>query len=78
MSPFQNGCPPWLAPSRPPASPAGKDRPQEQLATNAGRKSALPTGGVKKPHRYRPGTVALREIMRSVRIILGVLSSDCF
>ena len=23
---------------------------------------AAPTGGVKKPHRYRPGTVALREI----------------
>ena len=23
-----------------------------------------PTGGVKKPHRYRPGTVALREIRR--------------
>ena len=22
------------------------------------------TGGVKKPHRYRPGTVALREIRR--------------
>ncbi|KAL7501776.1 hypothetical protein ACHAXN_000128, partial [Cyclotella atomus] len=24
--------------------------------------SAPATGGVKKPHRYRPGTVALREI----------------
>jgi histone H3 len=23
-----------------------------------------PTGGVKKPHRYRPGTVALREIRK--------------
>ena len=23
-----------------------------------------PVGGVKKPHRYRPGTVALREIRR--------------
>ena len=28
------------------------------------RKSAPATGGVKKPHRYRPGTVALREIRR--------------
>ena len=27
-------------------------------------KSAPATGGVKKPHRYRPGTVALREIRR--------------
>jgi histone H3 len=26
--------------------------------------SAPGTGGVKKPHRYRPGTVALREIRR--------------
>ena len=30
------------------------------LATKAARKSAPHTGGVKKPHRYRPGTVALR------------------
>uniref|UniRef100_A0A8C2JW11 Core Histone H2A/H2B/H3 domain-containing protein n=1 Tax=Cyprinus carpio TaxID=7962 RepID=A0A8C2JW11_CYPCA len=35
-----------------------------QLATKAARKSAPSTGGVKKPHRYRPGTVALREIRR--------------
>ncbi|KAF9301734.1 histone H3.1, partial [Mortierella antarctica] len=27
-----------------------------QLATKAARKSAPATGGVKKPHRYRPGT----------------------
>uniref|UniRef100_A0A8D2GB10 Core Histone H2A/H2B/H3 domain-containing protein n=1 Tax=Theropithecus gelada TaxID=9565 RepID=A0A8D2GB10_THEGE len=36
--------------------------PRKQLATKAARKSAPSTGGVKKPHRYRPGTVALREI----------------
>jgi len=36
----------------------------KQLATKAARKSAPSTGGVKKPHRYRPGTVALREIRR--------------
>ncbi|KAL0984564.1 hypothetical protein UPYG_G00143280 [Umbra pygmaea] len=34
------------------------------FATKAARKSAPATGGVKKPHRYRPGTVALREIRR--------------
>ncbi|WZZ52964.1 hypothetical protein YC2023_053071 [Brassica napus] len=28
------------------------------------RKSAPATGGVKKPHRFRPGTVALREIRK--------------
>ncbi|KAJ8446313.1 hypothetical protein Cgig2_005844 [Carnegiea gigantea] len=30
----------------------------------AARKSAPTTGGVKKPHRFRPGTVALREIRK--------------
>lgn len=30
----------------------------------AARMAASATGGVKKPHRYRPGTVALREIRR--------------
>ena len=34
------------------------------MPTKAARKSAPATGGVKKPHRYRPGTVALREIRR--------------
>ena len=34
------------------------------LAAKASRKSPPATGGVKKPHRYRPGTVALREIRR--------------
>ena len=44
-------------------SNAGK-APRKQLATKAARKSAPPSAGVKKPHRYRPGTVALREIRR--------------
>ena len=35
------------------------------LATKSARKNRTPaTGGVKKPHRYRPGTVALREIRK--------------
>ena len=38
--------------------------PRKQLATKAARRSAPTVGGVKKPHRYRPGTVALREIRR--------------
>lgn len=42
----------------------GGKAPRKQLATKAGRKSAPAAGGVKKPHRYRPGTVALREIRR--------------
>ena len=42
----------------------GGKAPRKQMATKAARKSAPATGGVKKPHRYRPGTVALREIRR--------------
>lgn len=48
--------------------PAKKKKKQKalrkQLATKAAQKSAPASGGVKKPHRYRPGTVALREIRR--------------
>src|SRR3954470_3417089 len=42
----------------------GGKAPRKQLATKAARKSAVSGGGVKKPHRFRPGTVALREIRR--------------
>jgi histone H3 len=42
----------------------GGKAPRKQLATKAARKSAPATGGVKKTHRYRPGTVALREIRK--------------
>uniref|UniRef100_A0A8C8UG46 Core Histone H2A/H2B/H3 domain-containing protein n=1 Tax=Peromyscus maniculatus bairdii TaxID=230844 RepID=A0A8C8UG46_PERMB len=41
--------------------------PAPPLACRApaeGEGGAPSTGGVKKPHRYRPGTVALREIRR--------------
>ena len=42
----------------------GGKAPRKHLATIAARKSGPATGGVKKPHRYRPGTVALRQIRR--------------
>ncbi len=42
----------------------GGKAPRKQLATKAARKAAPITGGVKKAHRYKPGTVALREIRR--------------
>ena len=42
----------------------GGKAPRKQLATQAARKSAPAPAGVPKPHRYRPGTVALREIRR--------------
>ena len=41
----------------------GGKAPRKQLATKAARKTPV-AGGIKKPHRYRPGTVALREIRR--------------
>ena len=43
----------------------GGKAPRVQLSTKAARparRNAPLVGGVKKPHRYRPGTVALREI----------------
>ncbi len=42
----------------------GGKAPRKQLASQAARKSTPSTGIVKKTHRYRPGTVALREIRR--------------
>ena len=38
--------------------------PRKQLATKAARKTSPNASSVKKPHRYRPGTVALREIRK--------------
>ena len=43
----------------------GGKAPRKQLAQKVARKSVLAGGGVKKPkRRYRPGTVALREIRK--------------
>ena len=43
-------------------TPAGKT-PKKQLATKAAKKSVT-TNTIKKPHKFRPGTVALREIRK--------------
>ncbi|KAL8100028.1 hypothetical protein AgCh_032327 [Apium graveolens] len=42
----------------------GGKAPRKQLVTLASRMSASSTGGVKKPHRFRPGIVALRQIRK--------------
>ncbi|XP_068420716.1 histone H3.3-like [Eschrichtius robustus] len=42
----------------------GGKAPRKKLATKAARKSVPSTGRLKKPQRYRPGTMALREIRR--------------
>ena len=46
---------------KPQQTTGGKD-PRKQFTTKAPRKSTPATGGVKKPHRWRPGMVALHEI----------------
>ena len=73
------------------SAPAGK-APRKQVGNKVARKTAPTNGGIKKPHRYRPGTVALREIrkyqkstsllirklpfQRLVREIAGTYKSD--
>jgi histone H3 len=42
----------------------GGQAPRKGLAKKAARKNAPASGGVKRPHRFRPGTVALREIRK--------------
>ena len=42
----------------------GGKAPRKHLATKAARKSNPENGGVKKPRRYRPGTLALKEIRK--------------
>ena len=40
----------------------GGKQPRKHLSKKFLCLGATPTGGIKKPHRYRPGQVALREI----------------
>ena len=57
----------------------GGKAPRKALATKAARKSA-PAFGPKKPHRFRPGAVALREIrkyQRSTELVLRKLPFHC-
>ena len=45
----------------------GGKYPRYHLATHAARKTAPTSAVVKKPHRFRPGTKALREIRKYQR-----------
>lgn len=46
-------------------SSAGVKKPRKQLTTKSAKKSTpIVTAGIKKPHRFRPGTIAAREIRR--------------
>ena len=42
----------------------GGKAPRKHLAAKSAKKAKAPPGGVKKVHRFKPGTVALREIRR--------------
>ena len=42
----------------------GGKQPRKGIIHKMLRKGMRPTGGIKKPHRYRPSMVALREIRR--------------
>jgi len=42
----------------------GAKAPRKHIASKTARKTAPALGGVKKPHRFRPGTIALREIRK--------------
>ncbi|KAL6321989.1 hypothetical protein AAG906_035908 [Vitis piasezkii] len=55
----------------------GGKAPRKQLATKVASKSSPTSGGVKKPHRYCPATVALREIrkyQKSTELLIRKLS----
>ena len=51
----------------PKAPRTGGKQPRKFISHKILRKGIKPTGGLKKPHRYRPGMVALREIRRYQR-----------
>ncbi|KAL4832457.1 hypothetical protein H8958_003742 [Nasalis larvatus] len=54
--------------------------PRKPMATKAPGKRLPPRGGIKKPHRYRPGTLALREIrkyQKSTQLLLCKLLFQC-
>ena len=48
----------------------GAKAPRKHIASKTARKTAPVSGGVKKPHRFRPGTVALREIRKFQKSVL--------
>ena len=42
----------------------GAKQPRKAIAQKVAKKSSSAGAGIKKPHRYRPGTVSLRELRR--------------
>ncbi len=42
----------------------GGKAPRKHIGSKGAKKASASSGGIKKPHRFRPGTVALREIRK--------------
>eukprot|EP00826_Nyctotherus_ovalis_P008140 TRINITY_DN120_c0_g1_i2.p2 TRINITY_DN120_c0_g1~~TRINITY_DN120_c0_g1_i2.p2 ORF type:complete len:128 (-),score=10.06 TRINITY_DN120_c0_g1_i2:76-459(-) len=58
----------------------GAKAPRKHIAIKTAKKTAAVAGNIKKPHRFRPGTVALREIrkfQKSVREGVSVRQTCC-
>ena len=56
----------------------GGKQPRKHLSHKILRKEINPTGGIKKPHRYRPGMVALREIRQYQRSTENLIKKTPF
>ena len=56
----------------------GGKQPRKHLSHKILRKGITPTGGIKKPHRYQPGMVALREIRRYQRSTENLIKKTPF
>ena len=57
-------------------SQVGVKRPRKNLGSKTSKRKTPRMGGVKKPHRFRPGTVAIRQIrklQRSTHLLLRKL-----
>ena len=65
-----------VQPTGKPCQTVGGKTPRNPIPTKATRKAKPTTSGVKKPHRYKPGTVALCEIRRfqkSTELLTAIL-----
>ena len=56
----------------------GGKHPRKHISHKVLRKGIIRTGGVKKPHRYHPGMVALREIRRYQRTTENLIKRTPF
>ena len=68
-----------VKPTGKPHQTVGGKTPRNQIPTKATHKAKPITGGVKKPHRYKPGTVALCEIrhfQKSTELLIAMLPSQ--